>query len=680
MAQIYNEQVNWKPVQEQAIAEPTRQDYLGTAFQNLGNAMEKFGEYKAQIDDAKAKAMLENTEKEAFANFEKAKDATGSYEQAYSGYINTINAALGSLDKQTYNRLSRSNPGFMGAIELKGKEQQFKMQQEHAIQEIENLVPNIARDVTTGKISKEDGTARVQELVANLSVPQQNKVLKSYTDSVEESQVREFLRKGQFDNAKTMLQKSQLGIDKYETLLNTIDNVESAYQKQLLEKEEKAEAKAADKKAKEIDDYKNTLQESLLAFVQNSEDKEWAKQYLVRSIRDNTPVSLPGLGLVSFSEKDKDGKPYLSRKELMELQKDIVTYADEDIKLAHAALTQTEISNIEAQTSSMTISQQQLAATIALRNENKASNLDVVNATGKGMTDFSNGAYAAVGNTEQSRTYRDALKNEADKLTLHMKLPDKIDVDNKYPMGTSYKILGRDVSTLYNALSEAMGYFTTNRTTLDVKSDASGNIVINGEKADSQLKPAHWFTGMPEPKNTNYTKLLRTLTAGAQEDMGVKYGTYGEFVVTLGSEFVNFPEIAQALNLNVTSQGTEAEAAAKNATVKTLAQLSPDVVSSLMSQDADRYNTAKTIYELFVSNLGATKKTVDLEKGAMSASPENDFLNKHIVALLDPSIDPKYDVSDEKDINKRVLDSRESKFVQENINSEKTIKEKKGGK
>lgn len=297
MAQIYNEQVNWKPVQEQAIAEPTRQDYLGTAFQNLGNAMEKFGEYKAQIDDVKAAANLNEVERNAYDKLTKARDTDGTYNEAYNEYYSSVTSALNSLDQETKNRLLRSDPDYLGKLEYKGKAQQFKMQQEFALNDAKIGAQSIARDVMEGRLSSEEGKNALNNLtskIANDVVV--SEITKGYEDTIDIGQIDNRIRQLDFSGARTALSNSRLGWDEYSRMLDRINTVQQKYDEEVEKKKQEAIKSAEEKEGKEQDLFKKNIQEGFVSQVLSSQTPRATAMYvmdLLSSEDDIVPIKTP---------------------------------------------------------------------------------------------------------------------------------------------------------------------------------------------------------------------------------------------------------------------------------------------------------------------------------------------------------------------------------------------------
>ena len=165
MAELHKNQVAWAAPEPAQVKLAKKQDYLSDEISSLGNAMERFAEIKADIDDTAASADMDQVAREAAVELSRYEPDDNNYEPAKKIFYDKINGALDSLSADVRKRFMRDNPQFLARQELNLNEIIFEKQQKFTQNKITLTIPKISSKVLAGELSYEQGRTLVENMV-----------------------------------------------------------------------------------------------------------------------------------------------------------------------------------------------------------------------------------------------------------------------------------------------------------------------------------------------------------------------------------------------------------------------------------------------------------------------------------------------------------------------------------
>lgn len=200
MAELHKNQVAWSAPDPTHVQLEKRQDYIADEAKQLGMAMDRFAEIKADIEDKTAAVNLDQTAREAFAELSKEEPSDNDFDRALEKYNSTINGALNSLAPDVRKRFLRDNPDFLARQELNANEIIFEKQQKFAQVKIKTASPKVESRVVSGEISYEQGKQIMQDLVKDTNNAFAEEVLFNFDRSITKAKLENMLMDGRYSD------------------------------------------------------------------------------------------------------------------------------------------------------------------------------------------------------------------------------------------------------------------------------------------------------------------------------------------------------------------------------------------------------------------------------------------------------------------------------------------------
>lgn len=200
MAELHKNQVAWAAPEPAQVQLAKKQDYLSDEISSLGNAMERFAEIKADIDDTAASADMDQVAREAAVELSRYEPDDNNYEPAKKVFYDKINGALDSLSADVRKRFMRDNPQFLARQELNLNEIIFEKQQKFTQNKITLTIPKISSKVLAGEISYEQGRALVENMVKDTNNVFADNALYDFDHDVTKTSLTNMLIKGRYSD------------------------------------------------------------------------------------------------------------------------------------------------------------------------------------------------------------------------------------------------------------------------------------------------------------------------------------------------------------------------------------------------------------------------------------------------------------------------------------------------